>query len=122
MFEKSESSTVLPKPELYEHIIAQIKSITEHERNIIANLANCASLFYTTFKEAKYCEQYAINWFGFYLVDVKNTNQLVLGPFMGNVACTRIPKGRGVCGTCYAKEETIVVKNVHDFEGHIAVR
>jgi L-methionine (R)-S-oxide reductase len=110
----------LDKPQLYESLVEQFASLTEHEHNLVANLANCASLFYTTFKQPQYVEQYPINWFGFYLVDRKKEGQLVLGPFMGNVACTRIPKGKGVCGTCWKKEQTMIVENVHDFEGHIA--
>lgn len=124
MHTKTESgdSAKLEKPQLYELLIEQFASLTENEHNVIANLANCASLFYMTFKQPQYAEQYPVNWFGFYLVDIKRKDHLVLGPFMGNVACTRIPKGKGVCGTCWTKAQTITVDDVHKFEGHIAVR
>jgi GAF domain-containing protein len=58
-----------------------------------------------------------INWAGFYLV---NNDELILGPFQGDVACTRISKGKGVCGTSFLRKETIVVPNVNEFKGHIA--
>lgn len=79
------------------------------EKNSIANMANMASLLYFTLPN--------INWSGFYLFD---GNELVLGPFHGKPACIRIPLGKGVCGTSAEKRETVIVKNVHEFPGHIA--
>lgn len=96
------------KEEVYKSLLPQIKALVEGEIDSVANLANvCAAL-----KEA-----FGFFWVGFYLV--KN-DELVLGPFQGPVACTRIQKGRGVCGTSWAKAETIVVDDVETFPGHIA--
>lgn len=96
------------KQEVYEALLPQIKALIAGEPDLIANLANvCAVL------------KYQFNWFwvGFYLV--KN-EELVLGPFQGPVACTRIKKGRGVCGTSWQKAETLIVPDVEKFAGHIA--
>jgi len=92
----------------YQSLIPQIKSLLEGETDLIANMANvCAALK----------EQFGWFWVGFYLV---KQNELVLGPFQGPVACTRIQKGRGVCGTSWAQEKTLIVPNVEEFPGHIA--
>jgi GAF domain-containing protein len=97
-----------PKEEKYHHLVPQIKALLEGESDIIANMGNiCAALK----------EQFDWLWVGFYLV--KN-GQLVLGPFQGPVACTRIQKGRGVCGTSWAEKRTIIVPDVEEFPGHIA--
>lgn len=96
------------KQEQYESLIPQIKGLLEGETDLIANLGNVA---------AALKEQFGWFWVGFYLV--KN-GELVLGPFQGPVACTRIKKGRGVCGTSWADEQTIIVPDVEAFPGHIA--
>jgi L-methionine (R)-S-oxide reductase len=96
------------KEEQYEALIPQIKGLLQGESDLVANLGNIA---------AALKEQFGWLWVGFYLV--KN-NELVLGPFQGPVACTRIKKGRGVCGTSWAKAETLVVPDVEQFPGHIA--
>ena len=96
------------KVEQYESLIPQIKGLLAGESDLIANLANVV---------AALKEQFGWFWVGFYLV--KN-DQLVLGPFQGPVACTRIAKGRGVCGTSWAKAATIIVPDVEKFPGHIA--
>lgn len=96
------------KEEQYNSIIPQIKGLIEGEPDLIANLANIS---------AALKEQFGWLWVGFYLV--KN-EELVLGPFQGPVACTRIKKGRGVCGACWEKEETVIVDDVEKFPGHIA--
>jgi L-methionine (R)-S-oxide reductase len=96
------------KEEQYQAILPQIKALLEGETDLIANLANIS---------AALKEQFGWLWVGFYLV--KN-DELVLGPFQGPVACTRIKKGRGVCGTSWAKEETLIVPDVEKFPGHIA--
>ena len=93
----------------YKLLQSAIDSHLEDEDNLIANLANIASFIYTALPE--------VNWAGFYLVEGKT---LVLGPFCGKPACVRIPFGTGVCGTAAEKGETIVVPDVHKFEGHIA--
>jgi L-methionine (R)-S-oxide reductase len=94
----------------FQTLLKQVDSILEGESNLYANLANTCALIKETFNHF---------WIGFYLVDDKENN-LVLGPFQGPVACTRIPFGKGVCGTSWSKKKTLVVKNVHEFPGHIA--
>lgn len=96
------------KEEQYQSVIPQIKALMEGEPDLVANLANVA---------AALKGQFGWLWVGFYLV--KN-DELVLGPFQGPVACTRIKKGRGVCGACWQREETVVVPDVEKFPGHIA--
>jgi L-methionine (R)-S-oxide reductase len=96
------------KTEQYESLIPQVKALLEGEPDLIANTANVI---------AALKEQFGWFWVGFYFV--KN-DELVLGPFQGPVACTRIRKGKGVCGTSWAKAETLVVPDVEKFPGHIA--
>ncbi|NIE98283.1 GAF domain-containing protein [Acinetobacter sp. Tr-809] len=96
------------KAEQYQSILPQIQSIVEDESDVIANLANiCAALK----------QQFGWFWIGFYLV---KESELVLGPFQGPIACTRIAKGRGVCGTAWQQRQVIVVPDVDQFPGHIA--
>ena len=96
------------KAEQYQTLLPQIKALLQGEPDLIANLANIA---------AALKEQFGWLWIGFYLV--KN-DELVLGPFQGPVACTRIKKGRGVCGTSWAEAKTLIVADVEKFPGHIA--
>ena len=96
------------KEEQYEALLPQLKGLLEGEKDLIANLANVA---------AALKEQFGWLWVGFYLV---KEDELVLGPFQGPVACTRIRKGKGVCGTSWAKGETLIVPDVDKFPGHIA--
>jgi len=96
------------KIEMYHSLIPQIAALIEGEQDLTANLANVA---------AALKQQFNWWWVGFYLV--KN-NELVLGPFQGPVACTRIKKGRGVCGTAWQEAKTINVPDVEKFPGHIA--
>jgi L-methionine (R)-S-oxide reductase len=96
------------RQEQYEALLPQIKGLLEGETDLIANLANVA---------AALKEQFNWLWVGFYLV--KN-DELVLGPFQGPVACTRIKKGRGVCGSSWAQKATLIVPDVEKFPGHIA--
>jgi L-methionine (R)-S-oxide reductase len=96
------------KKEQYQSILPQIKALLEGEPDLIANLANVV---------AALKEQFGWFWVGFYLV---KQEELVLAPFQGPVACTRIKKGRGVCGTSWAKAETLIVPDVAAFPGHIA--
>lgn len=96
------------KEEQYQALIPQIQGLLTGENNLIANLANMA---------AALKEQFGWFWVGFYLVD---QNELVLGPFQGPVACTRIQKSRGVCGTSWAQAKTLIVPDVEKFPGHIA--
>ncbi|MBA4166040.1 MAG: GAF domain-containing protein [Chitinophagaceae bacterium] len=96
------------KKEQYTSLLPQIKAVIDGESDLIANLANITACLK---------EQFGWLWVGFYLV--KN-NELVLGPFQGPLACTRIQKGRGVCGASWAQKKTLVVQDVNAFPGHIA--
>jgi L-methionine (R)-S-oxide reductase len=98
-----------PKPALYAEIAAQVRALTEGERDLIANLANTASLLYHSLPD--------LNWLGFYLL---KDGELVVGPFQGKPACVRIAMGKGVCGTAAARRSAMIVANVHEFDGHIA--
>lgn len=101
----------LSKEEKYQSILPQIYSLISGEKNLIANLGNIISVIKYSFDN--------ILWAGFYLPDENNKNELVLGPFQGRVACTRIPFGKGVCGTSAERKETIIVGDVDKFPGHI---
>lgn len=96
------------KKELYENLLPQIKALVEGELDMIANMANVAACLKDTFN---------FWWVGFYRVIGE---ELVLGPFQGPLACTRIRKGKGVCGTAWQYAETVVVADVDEFPGHIA--
>lgn len=109
------------KEELYSTLLPQLESLVEDEPDDIANMANVAACIMDTFH---------FWWVGFYRVlpleadaaseSAKAGQQLVLGPFQGPLACTRIRKGKGVCGTAWAKAETVIVPDVDQFPGHIA--
>ncbi|MFN6075805.1 MAG: GAF domain-containing protein [Fluviicola sp.] len=93
----------------YKELIPQIQALLSGENNQIANLSNASSALKMAFD---------FFWVVFYIVD--SENELVLGPFQGPIACTRIRKGKGVCGTSWLDEKTILVPNVEEFPGHIA--
>jgi L-methionine (R)-S-oxide reductase len=98
----------IDKAEQYQSLIPQIEALLMSEPDLVANMANvCAALK----------EQFKWFWVGFYLV---KQDELVLGPFQGPVACTRIGLGRGVCGSAWQQEETLIVPDVDAFPGHIA--
>jgi L-methionine (R)-S-oxide reductase len=103
------------KEEVYKSLVPQIKGLLDGEPDLIANLANVA---------AALKEQFGWLWVGFYLVkpasDKHSGPELVLGPFQGPVACTRIKKGHGVCGAAWQNAETLIVPDVEKFPGHIA--
>lgn len=102
------------KEEKYTTLYNQIVALTEGEIDIIANMANISAMIHETF---------GFWWTGFYRVcnnSEGDKDVLVLGPFQGPLACSRIPYGRGVCGTAWAKGETIIVPDVEKFPGHIA--
>ncbi|MDD2284101.1 MAG: GAF domain-containing protein [Paludibacter sp.] len=101
-------SSSLTKAEKYELLLPQLRSLTEVETDTTANFANIAAALKETFNWW---------WVGFYLV--KN-NELVLGPFQGPIACTRIRFGKGVCGTAWKERKSLLVSDVHAFPGHIA--
>ena len=96
------------KEEQYESLLPQIKALLEGEPDLIANLANITGALK---------EQFNWLWVGFYLV---KDDELVLGPYQGPVACTRIKKGKGVCGASWDKAQTLIVPDVEKFPGHIA--
>ena len=99
---------IMNKEQKYQEIYKQIESVVDGEPDQIANMANTAALLH---------EAFGFWWTGFYIV---KDGVLVLGPFQGPVACTRIGFGKGVCGTSWERKETIVVPDVHQFPGHIA--
>ncbi|MEO6539984.1 MAG: GAF domain-containing protein [Ferruginibacter sp.] len=105
------------KAEIYRSLIPQIKALLDGEPDLVANLANTS---------AALKEQFGWLWVGFYLVKpsfakaTEDKDELVLGPFQGPVACTRIKKGRGVCGAAWHNAETLIVADVEKFPGHIA--
>lgn len=102
------------KAEKYEVLFEQIKALVQEETDIIANMSNIAAMIHSTF---------GFWWTGFYRVcpaDDEGREELVLGPFQGPLACSRIKHGRGVCGTAWAKAETVIVPDVDRFPGHIA--
>ncbi len=100
--------TTANREEVYRTLIPQMKALIEGEKNFIANVANTMAAIHQTF---------GFLWVGCYFVD---GNELVLGPFQGPIACTRITKGNGVCGTAWLKNQTIIVPDVELFPGHIA--
>ena len=93
----------------YKLLAKQLTSLLEGVDNQISKLANTSAFLYNSLND--------VSWVGFYLLD---KDYLYLGPFQGKVACTVIPVGKGVCGTCVKENKTIPVKNVHEFPGHIA--
>lgn len=96
------------KHEQYQQLLPQIKSLVEGETNLVANLANITAALQQTFQ---------FFWVGFYFVE---NDVLVLGPFQGPIACTRIAFGKGVCGSSWKNQSTLLVPNVEEFPGHIA--
>src|SRR5258706_10238779 len=108
MAEQLTLSASTKKAERYEALLPQIESLVSGEPDVMANLSNIAAALKQTFN---------FFWVGFYLV---KESELVLGPFQGPIACTRIAFGKGVCGAAWKQEETIIVPNVDEFPGHIA--
>lgn len=108
MAEELKISALADRKEKYAQLLPQIKALVEGESSLVANLANVAAALRQTF---------GFFWVGFYMVDGE---ELVLGPFQGDIACTRIGFGKGVCGTSWKEKETIIVPNVDAFPGHIA--
>ncbi|MDB6127463.1 MAG: hypothetical protein JWM35_1359, partial [Verrucomicrobia bacterium] len=98
-----------PKTEVYRELAAQLTALLAGETNALANTANTSALLFQALPD--------LNWAGFYFL---HGDELVLGPFQGKVACVRIAKGRGVCGTAAQQQKTIVVPDVEKFPGHIA--
>ncbi len=109
MFELKSAAGASTKPELYRELLEQAQALLHGEIDRIANAANLAAMIWHSLPD--------LNWAGFYFFDGR---ELVLGPFQGKPACVRIALGKGVCGTAAQKRETVIVRNVHEFPGHIA--
>ena len=97
------------KNKFYQLLAKQVTGLLSVENDLIANAANLSSLLYHSLAD--------VNWVGFYLL---NKDELVLGPFHGQVACTRIPLNQGVCGTAFSQNKTLRIADVNSFKGHIA--
>ncbi|HET7844324.1 MAG TPA: GAF domain-containing protein [Xanthomonadales bacterium] len=106
---KAVAPLVGSKPDVYAQLVDQARGLLDGERDRIANAANFAALVYDALPD--------LNWAGFYFYDGR---ELVVGPFQGKPACVRIGIGKGVCGTAALRRETQVVRDVHEFPGHIA--
>lgn len=108
MAEELHIPTDASREQLYESLLPQIRSVVEDESDEVANMANVAAVLR---------EAFGFFWIGFY----RNIGgELVLGPFQGPLACTRIAEGKGVCGSAMAQKKTLIVPNVEEFPGHIA--
>lgn len=106
----------MSKQEQYESLLPQVVALVQDEGDLVANMANVAAVLH---------EAFGFWWTGFYRVRQSHAwtddrKELVLGPFQGPIACTRIPYGKGVCGTAWQRGETVIVPDVHQFPGHIA--
>ena len=99
------------KPALYAELADSLRALLAGESDPVACAANMSSLLYWSLPD--------LNWVGFYLIEA-GSGDLLVGPFQGKPACVRIPLGKGVCGTAAAQRRTLVVKDVHEFPGHIA--
>jgi GAF domain-containing protein len=108
MHETNVDSTA-PKQELYAQLAQELSGLIAGETDLIANLANASALIYHSLPD--------LNWTGFYLL---KEGELVVGPFQGKPACVRIAMGKGVCGTAALNRATVIVRDVHEFPGHIA--
>ena len=97
---------------LYESLLADLRAMLTGERDWLANTANTAALLFSSLPD--------LNWAGFYLVRPGHPDELVLGPFQGRPACVRIALGRGVCGTAAKARQSVLVRDVREFPGHIA--
>lgn len=106
---QSQLDSTQPKSVLYRQLVEELRGLLAGESDWIANLANSAALIYHSLPE--------LNWAGFYLL---KQGELVVGPFQGKPACVRIALGKGVCGTAAAERVTQLVRDVHEFPGHIA--
>ena len=106
-------SPFMTKVEKYDELKAEIRSIVAGETYVPARYASAACLLAEAFRPRFF-------WTGFYVVDPNKSDELVVGPYQGTLGCLRIPFGKGVCGACADKRESIIVPDVHEFPGHIA--
>ncbi|WP_223669008.1 GAF domain-containing protein [Kangiella shandongensis] len=100
------------KPEYYRQLALQLESLLGEDSNMVTNMAQTSAFIFQMLPD--------LNWAGFYLANPEKSNSLILGPYQGKVACVHIPFGRGVCGTAAQIQETQLVEDVEQFEGHIA--
>mgnify|MGYP003577259408 CR=1 FL=1 len=107
--QQSHMDSTQPKSLLYRELVKELSALIAGEPDFIANLANASALLYQALPD--------LNWAGFYLL---KQGELVVGPFQGKPACVRIAIGKGVCGTAAQRRETVIVRDVHEFPGHIA--
>ncbi len=109
---KRKLDNLMNKLEIYQDVAKQIAAVIEGETSVTARYATAACLLNEAFEY--------FFWTGFYVVDPLKPTELVVGPYQGTLGCLRIPFGKGVCGACAQKGETLIVKDVHEFPGHIA--
>ena len=102
----------MSKSARYREVAAEIAAVIDGETNVIARMATVSNILHHAF------DHYF--WTGFYLVDAGRPRELVIGPYQGTLGCLRIPFGKGVCGACATRGETVIVEDVHEFPGHIA--
>ncbi|KAJ1723429.1 hypothetical protein LPJ53_002239 [Coemansia erecta] len=114
------NNTLNPKAQFYLELAGDCASLLEGQRNLVTNTANISSLVYHSLLETPTRKGKPVNWVGFYLMDSKKSDSLILGPFQGRPACTEIALGKGVCGTAAKDQCTVVVADVHKFPGHIS--
>ncbi|KAG0165877.1 hypothetical protein DFQ28_008175 [Apophysomyces sp. BC1034] len=108
------------KEAFYNLLREQVKALVEDQTFWVTNLSNASAIIYHSLRSLEHFQNKPINWAGFYVTDPKDPKKLILGPFQGQIACTEIPFGKGVCGTAAQTMETQIVKDVHAFPGHIA--
>ncbi|MES1200883.1 MAG: GAF domain-containing protein [Pseudomonadota bacterium] len=113
MEQQPDLTVIADKAERYTALRAEIAAVLDGEPNMTARYASAASLLANAFPDRFF-------WTGFYVVDPEKPNELVVGPYQGTLGCLRIPFGKGVCGAAAATRETVIVKDVHAFPGHIA--
>ncbi|KAJ2079544.1 hypothetical protein H4R24_003713 [Coemansia sp. RSA 988] len=114
------NDTLNPKAKFYADLAMQCTGLLQGQRNPITNTANISSLVYHALKETPTREGKPVNWTGFYLRNASKHNSLILGPFQGKPACTEIEFGKGVCGSAARDGKCMLIKDVHEFPGHIA--
>ncbi|KAL2919736.1 hypothetical protein HK105_200651 [Polyrhizophydium stewartii] len=112
------SSYPADKPSFYRDVVAQTRAVVDPSLPLVSNLANVAALLYWAYHDPAVARP--VNWVGFYLRSAARPDTLLLGPFHGRVACTSIRIGQGVCGTAADERRSVLVRNVHEFKGHIA--
>ncbi|KAJ2548761.1 hypothetical protein EV175_004704 [Coemansia sp. RSA 1933] len=113
------NNTLSPKAQFYMELAGECASLLQGQRNVVTNTANVSSLVYHSLLSTPTREGKPVNWVGFYLLDAAKADNMILGPFQGKPACTEIRFGKGVCGSAASEARSVVVKDVHEFPGHI---